>query len=111
MRTEIEDFRAGLPLDEYVETVTAGARLSVSGPAFEALFADVDAALAGAARPELTRRIRADERGWRLPLAVWYRADEPPLSALDIDAGPLVRWLVLGQGPFRPLAQASCAGR
>jgi hypothetical protein len=97
LRTELEDYRAGLPLDEYVETVTAGARLSVSGPAFEALFADVDAALAGAARPEFARRIRADERGWRLPLAVWYRADEAPLDSLDLETGPLVRWLVLGQ--------------
>lgn len=98
LRTAAEDELAELPLAAYIERVTAGARLEVAGPAFTALFADVEAGLTGSAQPDLARRIRADERGWRLPLCLWYRADEPPLATLPLTTGPAVRWLRLGQG-------------
>jgi len=83
-RTWTDDERRlkGLPLTEYIAEKTKGMLVTVSGPAWERLFAGVRAADAGAAGGgEWLHRAPADERRWDSSnKSYFFRPEEAPVA-------------------------------
>jgi hypothetical protein len=84
---ERDQYLAQLPLDRYIQEVTAHKMISVRGEAWGEFFRNVSAASTGQpAAGEWTRRI-ADSGGYR-PARLYFQVDEPPLNALAGQLAP-----------------------
>jgi hypothetical protein len=96
--TEQDQYLAQLPLDRYIQEVTAKTSIQVQGETWDDFFANVSAASTGQpAAAQWTDRI-ADTSGYR-PAQLYFRAGEPPLDTL---AGQLT---ASGQQVFLVLTQ------
>jgi len=84
---ERDEYLAQLPLDRYIQEVTAQKTVQVQGEAWDEFFRNVSAASSGQpAAAEWTERI-ADSGGYR-PARLYFHTDEPPLNALAGQLAP-----------------------